>query len=388
MVHEECLTGLTAWKATIYPSPLSWGASFDPELVQEVGAQIGRTLRRLGVHQGLAPVLDVVRDLRWGRVEETIGEDPFLVGTIGSAYVRGLESEGIVATLKHFVGYSSSRAGRNFAPVSVGRRELADVLLPPFEMALRDGARSVMNSYTDIDGVPVAADETLLTGLLRDAGFTGTVVSDYSQSVSWRACTMSPQTWEGGRGWPSRPASMLNFPTSTLWGRARACELVESGEVDALGGARSQASPDAEVRTWAPRPRLVRRTSCPSTRSTSSMARRAKWPEVGRALDSPAFQRRLPAFAPGPPRQRGGPFGFRIDAMLGCYSFPMHVGAHHPDLPVGVDLPAFLDAMTADPAGYKISYTRAVPWLVGNDEEQPVCEASCSRLRYLRCSPR
>ena len=131
MVHEECLTGLTAWKATIYPSPLSWGASFDPDLVQEVGAQIGRTLRRLGVHQGLAPVLDVVRDLRWGRVEETIGEDPFLVGTVGSAYVRGLESEGIVATLKHFVGYSSSRAGRNFAPVSVGRRELADVLLPP-----------------------------------------------------------------------------------------------------------------------------------------------------------------------------------------------------------------------------------------------------------------
>ncbi len=173
MVHEECLTGLTAWKATIYPSPLCWGASFDPELVEGLGAQIGRTMRRLGVHQGLAPVLDVVRDLRWGRVEESIGEDPFLVGTIGSAYVRGLQSEGIVATLKHFVGYSSSRAGRNFAPVSVGRRELADVLIPPFEMALRDGARSVMNSYNDIDGVPVALDKTLLTGLLRDLGVHG-----------------------------------------------------------------------------------------------------------------------------------------------------------------------------------------------------------------------
>ena len=124
-------------------------------------AQIGATMRRLGVHQGLAPVLDVVRDLRWGRVEETIGEDPYLVGLIGSAYVRGLESAGIVSTLKHFAGYSASRAARNLAPVSIGPRELADVLLPPFEMALRAGARSVMSSYTDLDGVPVAADPTL-----------------------------------------------------------------------------------------------------------------------------------------------------------------------------------------------------------------------------------
>ena len=138
-------------------------------------------MRSVGVHQGLAPVLDVVRDARWGRVEETIGEDPYLVGTIGTAYVRGLESAGIVATLKHFVGYSASRAGRNLAPVSVGPRELADVLLPPFEMAIREGgARSVMHSYTDIDGMPSAADESLLTGLLRDTwGFDGTVVADY-----------------------------------------------------------------------------------------------------------------------------------------------------------------------------------------------------------------
>src|SRR6185369_2575197 len=92
LVHEECLTGLAAWQATVYPAPLSWGASFDPDLIERMGAQIGESMRRLGVHQGLAPVLDVVRDLRWGRVEETIGEDPYLVGTIGSAYVRGIES--------------------------------------------------------------------------------------------------------------------------------------------------------------------------------------------------------------------------------------------------------------------------------------------------------
>ena len=121
--------------------------------------RIGADMRSVGVHQGLAPVLDVVRDARWGRVEETIGEDPYLVGRIGTAYVRGLESAGVVATLKHFVGYSASKAGRNLAPVSVGPRELADVLLPPFEMAIREGGvRSVMNSYTDIDGVPSAGD--------------------------------------------------------------------------------------------------------------------------------------------------------------------------------------------------------------------------------------
>ena len=181
LAHEECLAGFAAWGATAYPVPLSWGATFDPEIVERMSRRIGDDMRSVGVHQGLAPVLDVVRDARWGRVEETIGEDPHLVATIGTAYVRGLESSGVVATLKHFVGYSASRAGRNLAPVSIGPRELADVLLPPFEMAIRDGgARSVMNSYTDIDGVPSAADRTLLTELLRETwGFDGTVVADY-----------------------------------------------------------------------------------------------------------------------------------------------------------------------------------------------------------------
>ena len=135
IVHEECLTGLSAWKAATFPTPLAWGAAFDPELVVEMGAAIGASMRALGIHQGLAPVLDVVRDPRWGRVEECIGEDPYLVGTIGTSYVRGLQSQGVHATLKHFVGYSASRAGRNFAPVHAGPRELADVLLHP----VRDG---------------------------------------------------------------------------------------------------------------------------------------------------------------------------------------------------------------------------------------------------------
>ncbi|HXT87691.1 MAG TPA: glycoside hydrolase family 3 N-terminal domain-containing protein [Trebonia sp.] len=181
VANEECLTGFAAWGATIFPTPLAWGAAFDPALVGEMAAAFGATMRAVGVHQGLAPVLDVTRDYRWGRTEETIGEDPYLVGTIGTEYVRGLQRSGIQATLKHFAAYTASRAGRNMAPVSMGPRELADVILVPFEMALRlGGARSVMPTYIDIDGVPASADPRLLTTLLRDVyGFDGVVVSDY-----------------------------------------------------------------------------------------------------------------------------------------------------------------------------------------------------------------
>src|SRR5690349_11072936 len=181
LVHEECLTGFTAYGATVYPAAIAWGATFDPDLIERMAAAIGRDMAAVGVHQGLSPVLDVVRDYRWGRVEETMGEDPYLVSILGAAYVRGLQSAGVIATLKHFAGYSAARAARNHGPVPMGRRELMDVILPSFETAVTvAGAGSVMNSYSDVDGVPAAADPWLLTELLRDQwGFTGTVVSDY-----------------------------------------------------------------------------------------------------------------------------------------------------------------------------------------------------------------
>jgi beta-glucosidase-like glycosyl hydrolase len=141
IAHEECLTGFTTLGATVFPTPLGMAATFDVELVEAMATRIGEGMRAVGIHQGLSPVLDVVRDPRWGRVEETFGEDPYLVGELGAAYVRGLEATGRVATLKHFAGYSASRSGRNLGPAPVGQRELRDVLLPPFERALRDGAR-------------------------------------------------------------------------------------------------------------------------------------------------------------------------------------------------------------------------------------------------------
>lgn len=181
IAHEECLTGFMAHGATTYPAAIAWGASFSPDLIEAMARQIGADMHAVGVHMGLSPVLDVVRDYRWGRIEETMGEDPYLIGMLATAYVRGLQDSGVVATLKHFAGHAASRAGRNHAPVSIGPRELHDVDLVPFEMAVRLGrAGAVMNSYADLDGVPPAADRWLLTELLRDDwGFDGTVVSDY-----------------------------------------------------------------------------------------------------------------------------------------------------------------------------------------------------------------
>lgn len=185
IAHEESLSGLMAQGATQFPSPLNYGATWDPDLIRRVAGVIRRQMRAVGTHQALAPVADVARDARWGRVEETVGEDPFLVGSIVSAYVAGLQGdglrEGIVATLKHFCGYSGSEGGRNFAPLHAGPRELADVFLVPFEMAVKTaGAKSVMNAYQDIDGVPCAASRWLLTETLRERwGFDGIVVADY-----------------------------------------------------------------------------------------------------------------------------------------------------------------------------------------------------------------
>ena len=144
---------------------------------------IGREARSVGCHQGLAPVLDVSRDVRWGRTEETLGEDPYLVGVLGTRFVRGLQGEkrDLLATLKHFAGHSWSEGARNHGPVHLGWRELNDVFLLPFEMAVKQAnAGSVMPAYHDIDNESLHASRRLLTGLLRDEwGFDGLIVADY-----------------------------------------------------------------------------------------------------------------------------------------------------------------------------------------------------------------
>ncbi|HEY2023678.1 glycoside hydrolase family 3 N-terminal domain-containing protein [Paraburkholderia sp.] len=184
MSHEECLVGLMIKDATLFPSPLNYAATWNPGVVGEVGRIIGEQARSIGCHQGLAPVLDVSRDPRWGRTEETLGEDPYLVGVLACHYVKGLQGEqrDLLATLKHFVGHSASEGGRNHAPVHVGPRELNDVFMLPFEMAVKlANAGSVMPAYHDVDGVPCHGDRKLLHETLREKwGFDGLVVADYA----------------------------------------------------------------------------------------------------------------------------------------------------------------------------------------------------------------
>ncbi|PLR46879.1 beta-glucosidase [Chimaeribacter arupi] len=183
MFHEECLVGLLCKDATLFPSSLSYGATWDPDLIEQVAAAIRTEAQRVGCHQGLAPVLDVSRDVRWGRTEETFGEDPYLVGKMATAYVRGLQGpdRDLLATLKHYVGHSFSEGARNHAPVHLGFRELNDTFLLPFEMAVKlANAGSVMPAYHDIDNQPCHSDAFLLTDVLRNRwGFDGLIVADY-----------------------------------------------------------------------------------------------------------------------------------------------------------------------------------------------------------------
>jgi beta-glucosidase len=183
LAHEECLVGLMARGATMFPSALAYGATWNPDLIERAAQAIGREARSVGCHQGLAPVLDVSRDVRWGRTEETLGEDPYLVGVLGTRFVRGLQGErrDLLATLKHYAGHSFSEGARNHGPVHLGWRELNDTFLLPFEMAVKQAhAGSVMPAYHDIDNEPCHASRHLLRDVLRgEWGFDGLVVADY-----------------------------------------------------------------------------------------------------------------------------------------------------------------------------------------------------------------
>ena len=348
-VHEECLTGFATWGATAYPAPLAWGAAFDPELVAEMAERIGRSMRSVGVHQGLAPVLDVTRDYRWGRTEETIGEDPYLVGLVGAAYVRGLERSGIVATLKHFAGYSASRGGRNLAPAGLGRRELADVLLPPFEAALRlGGARSVMNSYAEIDGVPVAADEDLLTGLLRQEWeFAGTVVSDY---FSVRFLETLHGVAAGGAeaaGLALAAGIDVELPTVDTFGPPLA-DAVRAGAVDEAlidRALRRVLIQKAELGLldpdWQPLPAAVDAVDLDRDEDREIALRLAR--------ESVTVLRNRDAILPLRPGLRValvGPVADDPMAMLGCYSFPAHVSAHAGH-GLGLEIPSLRASLAA-----------------------------------------
>ncbi|MCC7445990.1 MAG: glycoside hydrolase family 3 C-terminal domain-containing protein [Anaerolineae bacterium] len=185
VIHEECCSGYMAFGATVFPQAIGIASMWEPELVEAMAAVIREQMRSVGAHHALAPVLDVTRDARWGRAEETFGEDPYLVAQTGMAYVRGIQGpdlrRGVAATGKHFVGYGTTEGGMNWSPAHIPARELREVYLYPFEAAIQTaGLASIMNGYHELDGVPCGSSRELLTEMLRNQwGFTGTVVSDY-----------------------------------------------------------------------------------------------------------------------------------------------------------------------------------------------------------------
>lgn len=185
LLAEEAPHGHMAIGATVFPTGLGLAATWSPQLMREVGMVIACEVRAQGAHISYGPVLDLARDPRWSRVEETLGEDPCLSGTLAAAMVQGMgggdlsRPDATIATLKHFVAYGAGEGGQNGARALVTPRELQQVFLPPFRQAIDAGALSVMTAYHTIDGIPCTADRHLLTDVLRDEwGFGGLVVSD------------------------------------------------------------------------------------------------------------------------------------------------------------------------------------------------------------------
>ncbi|MGW0810181.1 beta-xylosidase/alpha-l-arabinosidase [Nonomuraea sp. NPDC002799] len=361
IAHEECLTGFATYGATAYPTPLAWAATFDPGLIERMAAAIGADLRAVGVHQGLSPVLDVVRDYRWGRVEETLGEDPYLVGQLGAAYVRGLEGTGIIATLKHFAGYGASRAGRNHAPVSIGPRELADVILPPFETALHEGgARSVMNSYTDLDGVPVGASADLLRRLLREEwGFGGTVVADY-WAIPFLASMHGVAEDDAGAGALAMLAGIdVDLPETVGYGEHLVAH-VRAGRVD-------EAIVDESVR------RVLRQKIelglldggplVPDGADTvdldSPRNREIATAVAERSIVLLANTGALPVAAGSTARIAVvGPCADDPRTLLGCYAFPNHVLDRYPEHGMGLPISSVRQALAAEFPEADLRYAR------------------------------
>ncbi|MCL4876098.1 MAG: glycoside hydrolase family 3 C-terminal domain-containing protein [Anaerolineae bacterium] len=185
VVHEESCAGYLARGATAFPQAIGMAATWEPELIETMAEVIRTQLRAAGAHHTLAPVLDVTRDARWGRVEETFGEDPYLVSRIGTAYIRGLQGDdlrqGVAATAKHFLGYGVSEGGLNWAPAHIPERELREIFLVPFHAAIQETrVASIMNAYQELDGIPCGSSKEIMVDLLRgELGFDGLVVSDY-----------------------------------------------------------------------------------------------------------------------------------------------------------------------------------------------------------------
>jgi beta-glucosidase len=187
LIGEDGIHGHSFWKdANIFPTQLAMAASWNPELLERVGRVTAEEMAPTGIHETFSPVLCLTRDLRWGRTGETFGEDPYLIGELGAALIRGYQGKGledptaVLATAKHYAGYSETQGGRDASEADISRRKLRSYFLPPFERAARAGAMMFMTGYQSMDGVPSTANKWLLTDVLKNEwGFKGVLVTDW-----------------------------------------------------------------------------------------------------------------------------------------------------------------------------------------------------------------
>lgn len=236
--HAEALNGILAGGHVVHPTAIGLAATWSPDLIEAMADLTRRQMTRVGLRHALSPVMDIALDPRWGRVHETYGEDPYLVAAMSVAYTRGLQGDdprtGVIATGKHFLGYAFPESGMNAATVNVGSRRLRDLFAFPFEAAIREaGLGSIMNSYSDIDGVPVAASREILTTLLRDVlGFDGFVSADYAsiEQLYTRQGAASSLAEAGGLALAA--GLDVEFPQPVAYGDLL-CAEVEAGRVDA-----------------------------------------------------------------------------------------------------------------------------------------------------------
>jgi beta-glucosidase len=238
LFHEEGLHGYAARGATSFPQSIALASTFDTELVQRIFTVVGREIRARGVHLVLAPVVDICRDPRWGRIEETYGEDPYLVGEMGVAAVLGFQGSTlplapgrVFATLKHMTGHGQPESGTNAGPAQISQRVLREAFFPPFEQAVkRTNIMAVMASYNEIDGVPSHANRWLLQDVLRgEWGFRGAVVSDYRGIEELADLHHVEADWSGAAVRAQRAGVDFDMPSGDSF--ATLAESVRAGRV-------------------------------------------------------------------------------------------------------------------------------------------------------------
>jgi beta-glucosidase len=237
--HDEGCHGLLAPQATSFPIPIGLACSWDPELTERIYTVVAREMRARGIHHALTPVVDVCREPRWGRTEETLGEDPYLNGKLGAAMVRGLQGSAtgeigpdhVAATLKHLAGHGQPQGGRNTAPADVAPREFHDVHLVPFRMAIAEAKpATIMPSYNEVDAVPSHANSWMMQDVVRgDYKFDGVFASDYDGiDMLWQCHKLVPGRVEAA-ALAFRSGVELDFPEGACFKELKA--LVEQGVV-------------------------------------------------------------------------------------------------------------------------------------------------------------